>query len=223
MVIIEEIEDRPWETLTAKEGRVKIFNTFPGIIHMFCKSKRFLTKLQLQNQETWKSLHPGWVYVLWTERDVVDYVKMNHPGSSVDGRFLILYDYGGVSCTDLRITPTRNLEEVMESSSNVIVDLSLSDKVVISTPKQELWKGVTRPFKTFMSKCKTTISMFPNGLFEGMNQFTIPKFEISRDVSKELLKPFESRDILVVIFIFLAFAVFLFVGKRSRSYNLSLR
>lgn len=183
---------------------------------MFCKSKRFLTKQQLHNQEIWKSLHPGWVYILWTERDVLDYVQLYHPGSSVDGRFLVLYDHGGVSCTDLRITPTRNLEEVMESSRNVIVDLSLSDRVVISAPKQELWRGVTRPFRQFISRSKMSFSTIPDGLFEGI------RFEISRDVNKELLKPFESRDIIVVILLFLAFAVFLFMGKRSRTYNVSL-
>lgn len=223
MVIIEEIEDRPWEILTAKQGKIKQVDQFPGIIHMFCKSKRFLTKQQLENQEKWKCLHPGWVYVLWSEKDVVDYVRMNHPRSTIDGRFLILYDYGGVSCTDLKVIPTENLEEIMTGSKNVIVDLSYSEKVVISVPKVEMWKEVTKPFKSFMSKCKISITMFPKGLFEGMNQFVIPKFEISRDVNQELLKPFESRDILIVIFIFLAFAVFLFVGKRSKTYNLSLR
>jgi len=157
MVKIEEIEDRPWEKI-AQQSDIGTRGKIPMIIHQLVKNKN-LIKSQEQSCLAWQRLHPGWYHILWTESDVMDYIKIYHPAfvSTFEGflmdsqrleafRYFVLHDYGGL-CTDVNCTPKQSLEECIERGGDLIVAFnsrsrSFTNALMASVPRQEIWRTI---------------------------------------------------------------------------------
>jgi hypothetical protein len=156
MVKIEEIEDRPWERIEQHGGVER--DGIPRIIHILVKNKN-LTRSQEASCKSWKNTHGGWLQVLWTEGDIMDYIAKQHPRfepmfreismdiQRLDAfRYFVLYDYGGI-CTDTNFSPRAPLDEVLERGGDIILSFSprtrsFSNTLMASVRGHALWRSV---------------------------------------------------------------------------------
>lgn len=115
------IECKPLQRLLAeKPGRLP--NGVPMVIHQTWKDDQ-VPDHWLASKEAWTSLHPDWLYLLWTDADIKAYIqglrpqawalfeRMEYPIQRVDlWRYFVLHDFGGVY-SDLDIMPVKSITE----------------------------------------------------------------------------------------------------------------
>lgn len=73
----------------------------PKVIHQIWFGDKSLRPASLM--DSWRTLHPGWKYILWTESNLFplanqfqfDLASTNYPAKSDIARYEILYRYGG--------------------------------------------------------------------------------------------------------------------------------
>jgi len=107
-------------------------NGIPKIIHQTWKTKNVPKKWKKSEKE-WKRLHPTWIYHLWTDKEIRDYIKKNHPDlleihdsypyniQRADMiRYIVLHDFGGVY-SDLDLYPVKNIESYLTNSTDYVV------------------------------------------------------------------------------------------------------
>lgn len=112
--------------------------SIPKIIHQTWKTKDIPEKWKKSQQE-WQRLHPDWKYILWTDEDIRNHIKNNHPDflelhdnyeydiQRADMiRYFILYDFGGLY-SDLDQYPTENIEKYITTNLNYFVYSPNSD------------------------------------------------------------------------------------------------
>lgn len=158
MVFIEEIEDRPWETLHNSESRIGYIGKIPKIIHQTWRSRHVPKNLQ-SSISSWKRCHPDWKHILWTDQDIEDYIQHFHPElhealSKIRIRsqraeilsYVVLYDFGGIY-SDLKYSPRKEIESFL-TGDNLLYLLfekntnSFTNSLIISAPRIELWSQV---------------------------------------------------------------------------------
>jgi len=96
-------------------------NGVPKIIHQTWKTDSVPEKW-IPSANAWRSLHPTWLYLLWTDHDIETYIKISRPHAwslfqrlayniqRVDlFRYFVLHDFGGVY-SDLDIMPKKSIE-----------------------------------------------------------------------------------------------------------------
>jgi hypothetical protein len=160
MVIIEEIVDRPWETI-AKKRTIENRGNIPKIIHLI--QKFFPLKKDQRIVEGWKRSHPDWVCVLWNDSDASEYIREFHPSYCQNFQMLkisyqkmdafkpfLYHDFGGVvmDLTECKI----DLENQLREDDQFV---TLSSKTIksffITTPRNPVWKqcwkeGIQNPW-----------------------------------------------------------------------------
>jgi mannosyltransferase OCH1-like enzyme len=135
----------------------------PKIIHQTWKNEDIPEYLR-NLVSSWKELHPGWRYILWTDEMNIDFIKKYFPDfldqynnydfqiQKVDAvRYFILYQFGGVFI-DLDFECYRNVETLlcntdcalgMESSEQCSLhgkELIISNAFMASIPKAGFMK-----------------------------------------------------------------------------------
>jgi mannosyltransferase OCH1-like enzyme len=125
-----------------------ISHSIPKIIHQVWINDTFLgnPKKNIPDKwnkaiELWKTNHPDWIYILWTDDTILSYLNDYHPDfvehyknyeyliQRADMiRYFILYDYGGVYC-DLDMYPIKNIESMIKCNLNHFVFSSNSDTI----------------------------------------------------------------------------------------------
>jgi inositol phosphorylceramide mannosyltransferase catalytic subunit len=139
--------------------------SIPAIIHQTWKEGRIPPLYELY-VDSWRKLHPGWNYCLWTDADNRRFIEEQFPGflECYDGyrwpiqradavRYFLLYHCGGVY-VDLDIECLRPIDNLLSSASCVIAaesmvhawihdrDQILSNALVASTPGHPFLKAV---------------------------------------------------------------------------------
>ena len=110
----------------------------PKIIHQTWKDNNIPDKWK-KSQQQWKSLHPDWTYILWTDKDIRNHIATYHPDflelhdsyeytiQRVDMiRYFVLYDYGGLY-SDLDLYPSKNIESFIKVNNDYFVFSANSD------------------------------------------------------------------------------------------------
>ena len=140
---------------------------FPKIIHQTYKDIHIPEDWKI-SQIMWKKMHPDYQYMLWTDLDIRNYIKINYPEflelhdsykyniQRADMiRYFILYDFGGIY-SDLDIYPVENIESHLTddlSNADVLVVNSgninsyLTNSFMISKIKAPIWKFVHEKLK----------------------------------------------------------------------------
>jgi len=159
MVFIEEIEDRPWEIL--ERSLHGYSGSIPKIIHQSWRSKHIPLSLS-SSRQSWEKTHPGWIYILWTDKDIHDYVDLYHPEfkelirnqislSSQRAEimsYIVMYDYGGVY-SDLKYVPRRGISGYFTGNNTLYllydpVSNSFTNSIMASAPGEEFWADIWR-------------------------------------------------------------------------------
>jgi mannosyltransferase OCH1-like enzyme len=112
----------------------------------------------------WKTLHPDWQHILWTDDLILNYLTTYHPDKlnlyksyeyliqRADMiRYFILYDYGGIYC-DLDMYPVKNLNSFINININQFVYSSnsnvLTNCFMMSPPKSKIMKTIQENLNT---------------------------------------------------------------------------
>jgi mannosyltransferase OCH1-like enzyme len=155
----------------------------PKIIHQTWKTKDIPEKWK-KSQEEWQRLHPDWLYILWTDKDIRNHIKNNHPDflelhdnyeypiQRADMiRYFILYDYGGLY-SDLDLYPSENIEKYITSNLNYFVHSANIDTItnafMISPKNSQIMKKIIMhlkddlPFYAIGKHLKIHFSTGPN-------------------------------------------------------------
>lgn len=139
--------------------------------------------------ESWKTYHPDWVHILWTDDMVLSYLSQYHPDiiehyknyeyliQRADMiRYFILYDYGGVYC-DLDLYPTKNIDNYIFGNFDIFVyeagpNNSISNAFMISPKGSLIMKEIQSkikdsniPWFCFGKHLKVMFSTGPNFLY----------------------------------------------------------
>ena len=133
--------DKPWTLLhhARSQGLVPYTqNGIPKIIHQTWKN-RDIPDVWSQGSQSWRSLHPDWLYILWTDADLHEYILTMHPEflqtwtqftyhiQRVDAiRYFILQDFGGLYA-DLDLMPRENVEPYLNGVSDVFLVKSANE------------------------------------------------------------------------------------------------
>jgi inositol phosphorylceramide mannosyltransferase catalytic subunit len=152
-----QVTKRPWEIIRQTD-LVKKVGQIPCIIHQTWKNNNIPHEWTVSQKE-WKRYHPDWIYVLWTDKDIFDYISQFHPRfielfmsfpygiQKADAiRYFILHDFGGLY-SDLDLAPVKNVQEYFEGgmplyflfSPNVNV---FTNFLMASSPEQPIWKTI---------------------------------------------------------------------------------
>ncbi len=107
-------------------------NGIPKIIHQTWKTNDIPDKWKISQRE-WKRLHPTWIYHLWTDDEIRNYIVMRHPEllelhdsypyniQRADMiRYIVLHDFGGLY-SDLDLYPVKNIESYLTNSTDYVV------------------------------------------------------------------------------------------------------
>lgn len=145
---------RPWELLRSTE--VEKVGSIPKIIHQTWKNNEVPYKWR-GSPKFWKKFHPDWTWVLWTDKDIFDYIKLEHPEfvqvflefphgiQKADAiRYFVLHDFGGVY-SDLDLLPKRNIEEYFSNGEKLYFLFSpnmnvFTNFLMASAPGEEIWR-----------------------------------------------------------------------------------
>jgi len=142
--------------------------SFPKIAHLSWKTTT-LPDHWAPSLASWKTLHPEWQVILWTDQTLREFVqntfpdRLKHYDSFKDniqrvdmGRYCLLEHFGGVWC-DLDIEPTRNMDNLLklyfDLGARVLVSESavihregknLTNAFIASVPRHPFWSVVWR-------------------------------------------------------------------------------
>lgn len=157
MVKIQELVERPWVTIE-KQYKQRTVGKIPKIIHQTWKDKKIPDKWR-SSPEAWKYYHGDWLYVLWTDKDIFDYIALKHPSylevfvkfsygiQKADAiRYFILHDFGGLY-SDLDLVPKRNIESHLSDGMPLYLLFSpnmnvFTNFLMASAPQEPLWRDV---------------------------------------------------------------------------------
>jgi inositol phosphorylceramide mannosyltransferase catalytic subunit len=158
MVKIEEVVERPWVTIEKSTARVALAGKIPKIIHQTWRDRNVPPKWQ-SSPAAWKHYHKDWLYVLWTDKDIFDYIRQRHPLyydtfrkfpygiQKADAiRYFILHDFGGLY-SDLDLVPKRNVESYLADGMPVYLLFSpnmnvFTNFLMASAPGELLWREI---------------------------------------------------------------------------------
>lgn len=185
----------------------------PKIIHQTWKDQNIPEKWKLSKEE-WIKNHPDWLYILWTDEDIINHIKTFHIDyydfflkleykiQMVDAiRYFILYDYGGVYC-DLDLYPKKNIEKYITGNiDHFVYEAGVNNSIVnafmISPGKTLLMreifenlKNVEIPWFCFGKHLKVMYSTGPNFLFNTLLNTKYPFMVIPR----KLFYPYSSSE-----------------------------
>lgn len=129
---------------------------FPKIIHQTYRDNNLPDNFKKSSQE-WQRLNKDWIYKLWTDAMIDDYINTKHPQykkmfdnfpykiQKIDTiRYFILFDFGGVY-SDLDIVPLKSLDEYDFGDSDLYLMKSINtpclytNSFMISKPNVSLW------------------------------------------------------------------------------------
>ena len=160
-------EERPWERIERfmREGKLKQVGRIPGIIHQTWKDNNIPRKW-LASPAQWKKHHPDWLHVVWTDRDIFDFIDLRHPKFSsvfrsfsygiqkADAiRYFILHDFGGLY-SDLDLVPKRCMEEYFADGMPLYFlfspNMNVFTNFLMASAKEEgvwreIWKRLIHP------------------------------------------------------------------------------
>jgi mannosyltransferase OCH1-like enzyme len=151
---------RPWllYNQTVQNKQLGHVGKIPKIIHQTWKD-HVIPEKWIMSPVNWKRLHPDWLWLLWTDDDIREYIRTFHPQfvdlfnnfkyaiQMADAiRYFILYDMGGIY-SDLDIVPKKNLSEYFNTEIDIYLVMSpnlnyFSNFFMVSSPKQPLWRYV---------------------------------------------------------------------------------
>lgn len=132
---------------------------FPKIIHQTWKDTNIPQKW-MKSYNSWRTLHPEWKYILWTDIMIREYILTHHPHllyihdsypyniQRADMiRYIVLYDFGGVY-SDLDLYPVENINRFVDGicSDTAFVYSANTDcftnALMMSKPGAKLWMEV---------------------------------------------------------------------------------
>ncbi len=100
-------EKYPWEIIESKV--IEYAGKIPKILHQTWKNNT-VPEMWAESPKSWIKYHPDWIYVLWTDDDIFEFISVRHKKylqmfknfeysiQKADAiRYFILYDYGGVN------------------------------------------------------------------------------------------------------------------------------
>lgn len=117
-------ESKLFRTIYENRNPLKIEKSekilIPKVIHQIWVGPKKIPERYLESSKSWKSLHPGWRYKLWTDKDVERWSFYNkdlyNKASSYQERadilrYEILYRYGGVY-VDFDMTALKSFDDL---------------------------------------------------------------------------------------------------------------
>jgi mannosyltransferase OCH1-like enzyme len=127
------VECRPLQILWASQV-TRLPNGVPKIIHQTWKTDTVPDHWAL-SKTSWATLHPDWIYLLWTDQDIEAYItysrgptmwnffqSLPHAIQRIDlWRYFVLADFGGLY-SDLDIAPVQNVEPYLSSGNVFLVN-----------------------------------------------------------------------------------------------------
>lgn len=136
--------------------------TIPKIIHQTWKTDKIPDKVK-KYQESWKTFHPNWEYMLWTDKDNENLIKEHYPWfldiyenyeyniQRVDAvRPFILYHYGGMY-VDLDYECYKTFDDVVNLYSDKVYIVEspwpgekVQNSLMISPKGNPFWKVVIK-------------------------------------------------------------------------------
>lgn len=151
---------RPWllYNQTIQNKQLGFVGRIPKIIHQTWKDN-VIPEKWIMSPVNWKRLHPDWLWLLWTDDDIREYIRIYHPEfvglfngfkyaiQMADAiRYFVIHDMGGIY-SDLDIVPKKNLSEYFQSNLDMYLVMSpnlnyFSNFFMVSAPKQDLWRYV---------------------------------------------------------------------------------
>ena len=147
---------RPWELLSSMEHQS--VGSIPKIIHQTWKDDKIPGKWK-SSPDAWRAHHSDWTWVLWTDKDIYDYINLMHREFNIvlrnfkygiqkaDAiRYFILHDFGGVY-SDLDLLPKRNIEGYISGGERVYFLFSPNMNVftnffMASAKGENIWRVV---------------------------------------------------------------------------------
>jgi len=147
---------RPWEYIFSKEHQ--LVGSIPKIIHQTWKNDQIPGRWR-SSPQAWKMHHPDWTWVLWTDKDIYDYIDLKHKEFNIvlrnfkygiqkaDAiRYFILHDFGGIY-SDLDLLPKRNIEGYINNGEKLYFLFSPNMNVftnffMASSKGENIWKLV---------------------------------------------------------------------------------
>lgn len=152
--------ERPWVLyrLAVDRNQLKRVGKIPKIIHQTWKNSEIPDKW-IMSPVNWKRLHPDYLWLLWTDDDIREYIRLFHSEyipmfngfryaiQMADAiRYFILHDMGGIY-SDLDVVPKKNLTEYFQTGMEIYVVMSpnmnyFSNFFMVSAPGQPLWRNV---------------------------------------------------------------------------------
>lgn len=151
---------RPWQLYhsVVQNKQLQHVGKIPKIIHQTWKHN-VIPENWIMSPVNWKRLHGDWLWLLWTDDDIREYIRTFHPDyvglfngfkygiQMADAiRYFILYDFGGIY-SDLDVVPKKNLAEYFTSNLDMYLVMSpnlnyFSNFFMVSAPRQPLWRYV---------------------------------------------------------------------------------
>lgn len=155
--------------------------TIPKIIHQTWKTTQIPNTMKNYAQ-SWKTLNPGYDYILWTDDDIRRLISNNYPWfldyydsyphhiMRVDAfRFFVLHHYGGVYA-DLDMECYKPIDDLLTESKLLLFlewPQSISNAIIASEPRHPFLEHC---FKLLMEK------HIKNGVITDVWETTGPKF-----------------------------------------------
>lgn len=149
----------------------RLANGLPKIIHQTWKTKD-VPAHWLPSHHAWATLHPTWLYILWTDADIECYIKTLRPAAwstfqklphmiqRVDlFRYFVLHDFGGIY-SDLDIVPLRAVDSEIDAPGDVFLTKSANTQVHFTNA---LMASTARePAKTFWRSMIQYVDTWPH-------------------------------------------------------------
>lgn len=121
----------------------------PKIIHQIWLGKRPIPTQIQSYMQSWKTYHPDWKFILWTEDNLIPLQNQELYNQVIDlrqkadiVRYEVLYQYGGIY-VDIDMECFKNIEPLLQGVEFFLGtedDLYLSNELMAVTKKHELIK-----------------------------------------------------------------------------------
>lgn len=150
------LKEKPWTLIESARQLGLVHHTqngIPKILHQTWKTKD-IPEIWSKGATAWKILHPDWLYVLWTDADLHEYILSRHPEfwntwthftyhiQRVDAvRYFLLQDFGGLY-SDLDLMPRENVEAYLSGVSDVFLVKSANEPCYTNMLMAARWPRV---------------------------------------------------------------------------------
>lgn len=170
-IVEEKVEvkknKRPWEEIerVSRGGALRMVGRIPAIIHQTWKDHSIPEKW-VMSPKMWKKHHPGWMHVIWTDKDIFDYIALRHSKftdifqnfnygiQKADAiRYFILHDFGGLY-SDLDLVPKKGMDEYFSGGMSLYFlfspNMNVFTNFLMASSKgegvwREIWKRLVHP------------------------------------------------------------------------------